>query len=391
MSEEFTQLLQSARKASASGSSRNAVDLYRRALALDPANVSAIVGLGHGFRSLGQSVDAVRLYRDAIRLKPNSGAAWWALANMKTVSLGRNDLERLRDQLSGEQTSALNTVLLCFSMGKALDDTGDNAGAFAAYARGNALMADIRPYQAQSDMQLFGELIGSSEPTASTSEPAIEGQAFPVPVFIVGMPRSGSTLVEQILGSHSAIGGGGEFSYLADVLITAADAAFVPIGHQAAAVSDDQVQQIRRAYFDAWGPQIGTAPIFVDKQLNNFWLIGQIARCFPTSPIIDVRRHPFDACYGAFKQLFAQGQEFTYSFESYAAYYDMYLRIMAHWKRLLPHQLHSIYLEELVQNPQTALDPILANMHIEWSTDMLDFHRNPGSSTRRARSRSANP
>ena len=353
------------------------MDLYQRALALDPTNIAAIVGLGHGLRSLGQGVDAVRLYRDAIRLKPDSGAAWWALANMKTVSFGRNDLKLLRDQLSGEQRSALNTALLCFSIGKALDDTGDNAGAFAAYARGNALMADIRPYQAQSDMQLFGELVRSSSSAVSTPVPAIEDQAFPVPIFIVGIPRSGSTLVEQILGSHPAIGGGGEFSYLADILMAAADAASVPIGHQAAALSDDQIQQIRRSYIEAWGPHIGTAPIFIDKQLNNFWLIGQIARCFPSSLIIDVRRHPFDSCYGAFKQLFAQGQEFTYSFEFYAAYYEMYVKLMAHWKTLLPQQVHRIYLEELVQNPKAVLEAILSQADLKWSDDMLDFHRHP--------------
>ncbi len=370
-------MLQKARDASARGSSRVAVDLYQRALALDSTNVATIVGLGHVLRSLGQSTDAIRLYRDAIRLKPGSGAAWWALANMKTVSFDCNELELLRDQLSRPQPSVLNTALLCFSIGKALDDVGDKSAAFAAYVRGNAIMADVRPYQEQADMQLFDDLVGSSAPAVSTSKPAIDEQAFPIPIFIVGMPRSGSTLVEQILGSHSSIGGGGEFSYLAEILVAVADAASIPIGRQAVFLSDDQVHQIRQSYFEAWGPQTGATPILMDKQLNNFWLIGQIARCFPSSPIVDVRRHPFDACYGAFKQLFAQGQEFTYSFESYAAYYDMYLRIMAHWETLLPQQIHRIYLEDLVQNPQAALEPILVNMHLEWSSDMLEFYRNP--------------
>jgi tetratricopeptide (TPR) repeat protein len=377
VSEEFTQLLQSARDASASGQSGNAVDLYQRALALDPTNIAAIIGLGHGLRSLGQGMDAVRLYRDAIRLKPGSGAAWWALANMKTVPLDSDDLGLLRDELSRPQPSAINTALLCFSTGKALDDVGDTSAAFAAYVRGNAIMADVRPYQEQADMQLLEDLLAWSAPAKFTPATDIAEQAFPVPVFIVGMPRSGSTLVEQILGSHSSIGGGGEFSYLADILIAAADAASVPIGRQAAALTDNQVQQIRRSYFSAWSPHVGTAQFFIDKQLNNFWLIGQIARCFPSSPIIDVRRHPFDACFGAFKQLFAQGQEFTYSFKSYAAYHGMYLQIMAHWKTLLPNQIHSIYLEELVQNPKAAIGPVLAGMHLQYSGDMQDFYRNP--------------
>ncbi len=369
---DLNPLLRAARQAAARGDAAGSASLFGEVLAADARNHAALVGRGHALRALGRAAEAAGHYRRAIADQPASGPAWWALANMKTIALAGDDVAMLTASLAGADATGVNRALLLFTLAKARDDAGDAAAAFAAYAAGNAIMAAHRPYPGGDDNALCAQIIAA--PVAVSECAAAAGE--PVPIFIVGLPRTGSTLVEQILGSHPAIGGGGEFSHLADILVAAAAAAGVSIGQQAAALDDSSAGAIRRAFAAAWADQRGPAPVFIDKQLNNFWLIGQIARCFPGAPIVDVQRHPFDAAYGAFKQVFAQGQDYSYDFAAYAAYHRLYRRLMDHWAAALPGHVHKVWLEELVRGPRPVLDPILAQLGLGWSAEMDAFHRN---------------
>jgi tetratricopeptide (TPR) repeat protein len=359
------------------GEHERALLLYRRLLAETPQAEELHLSIGHAQKTLGRSREAIESYR-AAQCRADFGDAYWSLANLKTYGFSDEEIERMRREESGETTSLEDRYHFCFALGKALEDRGDYAGSFHYYERGNALKKSSSRYRPETierntrlQMQIctrefFAERAGLGCPSEA-------------PIFIVGLPRAGSTLLEQILASHSRVEGTLE---LPDIPRLAAEL----VGRDGdnhnprypAILAGMQPQEFRRlgeAYLASTRPYRAGKPHFIDKMPNNFRHVGLIHLILPNARIIDARREPMACCFSNFKQLFASGQEFTYSLEDIARYYASYVALMNHWDRALPGKVLRIQHEELVEDLEGHVHRLLAFCGLEFEPACLEFHK----------------
>ena len=335
---------------------------------------------GHSLTAAGRQADAIAAYRKSNQLDPELGEAWWSLANLKTFRFTDDDTAQIRSQLARSGLREEDRFHFEFALARALEDAGDYAASFAHYAEGNRLRRRTAPYDPeavtsllQRSMRLF---------TAEFfRQRAGFGDAAPDPIFIVGLPRSGSTLVEQILASHSAIEGTAE---LPDVVAIVHDLAEGP-GRGAGAgypevlagLDADTFRTLGRRYLESTRIQRRAGvPHFIDKMPNNFAHVGLIHLMLPNARIIDTRRHPLACCLSNFKQLFARGQQFTYDLEDLGRYYREYVGLMAHFDRVLPGRVHRVFYEHLVQDTETEVRRLLAYCGLPFEDACLRFHEN---------------
>ena len=316
------------------GSTEAAIDLYGELLRQRSDDPELHLSLGHALKTQGSRYEAERAYREAARQRPNFGDAYWSLANLKTFSFTDEQLATMREQVDAQRTPFVDRYHLCFALGNALEDRSEYAESFQFYARGNALKKEECHYQPELlertiDRQVELCTRGFFEQRQGY------GCRDPSPIFIVGLPRAGSTLLEQILASHSQVEGTME---LADIprLVGALDL------HASGARYPDVLALPSAENFRAFGEsyirdtrhyRVSDRPFFIDKMPNNFRHVGLIHLMLPNAKIIDARREPMACCFSNFKQLFATGQQFTYSLEDIGRYYRTYERIMEHWDR----------------------------------------------------------
>jgi tetratricopeptide (TPR) repeat protein len=362
------------------GQHTRALSLYRQLLtdATQPAELH--LSIAHSLKTLGDTPAAVAEYRAAALARPAYGEAYWSLANLKTYRFTREELERM---LAAEATPGLaeaDRVHLCFALGKALEDGGQYQRSFEYYSRGNALKRAASGYRPEAietaaraqreicDRALFERLAAAGTDAAD-------------PIFIVGLPRSGSTLIEQILASHSAVEGTQE---LADVPRIVADLKG-PTGSVDQPAYPRILARMSAADFRRLGEQYlrdtrayraTGRPRFIDKMPNNFRHLGLIHLMLPRATIIDVRREPMACCFSNFKQLFAQGQSFTYALEDIARYYRTYLQLMRHWDRVLPGRVLHVQYEDVVNDLQGSVRRLLQHCGLEPEPACLAFHQN---------------
>jgi len=364
------------------GDHERALTLYRELLPT-AANASEVhLSIAHSLKTLGRTGEAIDAYRASCAARPNYGDAYWSLANLKTYRFADEELARMRLEESNTRTGPADRYHLCFALGKALEDRGDYAASFGYYERGNALKKATTHYRPEST-----ELNTRLQKEVCTREffaaRAGVGCPAPDPIFIVGLPRSGSTLIEQILASHSQVEGTMELAEIPRLVhqLNARDA-----GGAGAAEGDPPYPRALTSLtprdFAALGEdylartriyRVAGRPFFIDKMPNNFRHIGLIHLILPRARIIDARREPMACCFSNFKQLFASGQEFTYSLDDIARYYRTYVELMRHWDEVLPGKVLRVQHEDVVNDLETNVRRILAFCGLDFEPACLEF------------------
>lgn len=357
-----------------------AIDLYEEVLARFPNQPKGWMSYGHALKTVGRSADCVDAYRKAVDQAPSLGEAWWSLANMKTYRFTDADLATMEGQLAREDLPEEDRFHLHYALGKAHEDAACYAPSFEHYAKG----AQLRRAQIAYDPSVMREHVVRSK-AALTAElfASRAGQGCPAsdPIFILGLPRAGSTLIEQILASHSAVEGTME---LPDVTAmarrlrggkTPKDPSAYP--EILATLSPDDLQALGQEFLDRTRVQRKTAkPLFIDKMPNNFAHVGLIALMLPNAKIIDARRHPMGCCFSGFKQHFARGQNFSYGLEDIGRYYADYVELMAHFDAVIPGRVHRVIYEEMVADPEGQIRALLDYCGLPFEEACLNFHEN---------------
>jgi tetratricopeptide (TPR) repeat protein len=354
----------------------DAVAAYRRALQLSPDFPGAWLGLGHVLKTIGQRQDAIAAYRKCIEVRPDNGESYWSLANLKTYRLSDGDIDAMTMSLGREVLNDQSAVNFQFALAKAHEDRGDYATAWQYYRDGNARQRMLEKYDPvqTEDMNAAIRAVFTS---GLLAEKAGGGARDPAPIFVVGLPRSGSTLIEQILASHSQVEGTSELPYLGRVATSLNRNRADGINYPQA------VRELSAEHFSALGEdylrlaalhrQEGL-PHFIDKMPNNFPNIGFLHLILPRATIIDARRHPLDSCLSCFRQLFARGQTFTYDLADIGEYFLEYQRTMDHWRDVLPGKVLTVQYEELVGDLQPQVERLLAHCGLPWEDACLNYH-----------------
>lgn len=347
-----------------------ALSLYEQVLKQAPNQPRVWMSYGHMLKTVGRQGDGVGAYRQALALMPTLGEAWWSLANLKTVRFSDEDIAAMELALVREDLTPEDHWHLDFALGKAFEDRGDPEAAFRHYAAGNALRRRRMPYKAEDTTQNVDVAIATFTP-ALLAGLAGQGCAAQDPIFVLGMPRAGSTLVEQILASHSQVEGTSE---LADIGFLARQIEGYPAA--IASLPAGELHKLGEAYLSRTRVQRHTSrPLFIDKMPNNWLHVPFIHLILPNAKIIDARRHPLACCFSNFKQHFARGQGFSYSLEDMGRYYREYVRAMAHYDRVLPGVVHRVIYERMVEDTEAEVRALLDHCGLPFEEACLSFHK----------------
>ncbi len=357
------------------GDHEGAVAIFRRALEREPASVPALVGLGNTLKTIGRQAEAIEAYREATRARPAASEAWWSLSNLKTFRFEDSEIEAMQARLDGAGLSEEARAQFSFALGKALEDLGEHRRAFALYDAGNRARRKLENYD-PVQTELMNERIRATFDAEFIARHAGAGEPDPAPIFIVGLPRSGSTLIEQILGSHPDVDATHELPE-AGRLIQAInrgrrdrDAYPEAVrGYDAAAFA-----ALGRDYLGATRRYRQGAPRFTDKYPNNFASVGLLSLALPNARFINARRHALDTCLSCYKQLFARGQPFTYDLTELGEYYVDYDRMMRHWHAVLPGRVLDVQYEDVVTDLPGQVRRMLDFLGLPWDDACLRFH-----------------
>jgi tetratricopeptide (TPR) repeat protein len=332
---------------------------------------------------VGRTGEAIAAYRRCLALEPWAGDAWWSLANMKTFRFEDADVDAMRAQLARAGLGAGDRAHLSFALGKALEDRADHAAAFDHYARGNALRREQGRYSADRNNARLRRAAGIYDADFFRARQGWGAQA-PDPIFIVGMPRAGSTLVEQILASHPLVEGTMELEEILAIARTlwreaGETHASSPARYDEALADLDPaaVRALGERYIERTRIHRKTgAPFFIDKMPNNFAHAGLIRVALPNARIVDVRRHPMACGFSMFKQQFARGQDFSYSLEDIGRYYRDYVEYMAHFDRVQPGSILRVCYEDLVADTEAQVRRLLDHCGLPFDAACLRFFEN---------------
>jgi len=351
---------------------------YRRVIDRSPDSPGIHLACGHALKTIGSRAEAEEAYRNACRVKPDFGDAWWSLANLKTYQFSDTELACMEAQEAAPGTSLYDRFHLCFALGRAREQRADYAEAFQWYDKGNRLKQTQTRYSADR----FSDECDAQRAHCSSKlfeRRGGEGCMAADPIFIVGLPRAGSTLLEQILSSHSMVDGTFELpNILALAHRLGGRRRMDQPSRYPAVLAELDAADLRRfggQYIEETRVYREGAPMFTDKMPNNFRHIGLIHLILPNARIIDARRHPMACCFSAFKQLFAEGQEFTYGLENVGRYYRDYVELMDHWDRVLPGRILRVQYEELVSDFEAQVRRLLEHCGLPWEENCLAFHR----------------
>jgi len=360
------------------GRHERAIELYRGLLsdATQPAELH--LSIAHSLKTLGRGAEAVAEYRAAAAARPTFGDAYWSLANLKTYRFEDAELEQMRSAEANAATALVDRYHLCFALGKALEDRSQYEKSFEYYARGNALKRPETHYQPEA-LELNTRLqieVCTPELFARHQHTGVRAAD---PILIVGLPRSGSTLIEQILASHSRVEGTHELAEIpriaADLRGRESDSDKPRYPAVLAVMTAEDFQRLGEQYLGATRIYRTGKDRFIDKMPNNFRHLGLIHLMLPNAKIIDARREPMACCFGNFKQLFASGQEFTYSIEDIARYYRTYLELMRHWDAVLPGRVLRVHYEDVVDDLAANVRRLLDFCELEFEPACVEFHR----------------
>ncbi len=360
------------------GQNQRAIEIYRGMRADWPQSWDAPLWMGHALKTIGRLDEAVECYRAAALARPDFGDAYWSLANLKLYRFSDHEIAAMRAEEAEPTTALQDCYHLCFALGKALEDRGETAQSWLYYERGNALKHSETRYAPEAF-----ETNTRRQKTVCTRAffEARPGWGAPArdPIFVLGLPRSGSTLIEQILASHSEVEGTQELANIQRAVIDIQGpdpdddnprypAVMVDMGA-------DDFRALGERYLAETAVYRSDRPFFVDKMPNNFRHLGLIHLMLPTARIIDARREPMACCFSNLKQLFAQGQEFTYSAGDIARYYRTYLDLMDHWDAALPGRVLRVHHEDVVDDLEGSVRRMLDHCGLAFEPACIDFHK----------------
>ena len=356
-----------------------ALDMFDRVLAAQPGDPATLTSRGHALKTLGRTDDAVASYKAALAADPNYGDAWYALANLKTYAFSDEALTAMQDAALAPGLGFMSRVYLSFALAKAFEDRGDIDQAFTHYQRGN----DLKRQQARyTTIQMQDEFEAQKThcDAALFAAQSGKGHSAPDPIFIVGLPRAGSTLIEQILASHRQVDGTLELPNILSLAhrlrgrhLVSDRNRYPRILHE---LSADELRGLGADYINKTRIHRQGAPFFTDKMPNNFRHIGLIHLILPNAKIIDARRAPMDCCWSGYKQLFAEGQEFTYGLEEIGHYYRGYVELMDHWDAVLPEgRILRVQHEDVLDDLEGQVRRILDYCDLPFETACIEFHQ----------------
>ena len=349
---------------------------YQRCLDLAPQHAGAWLGLGHMLKTLGRQDEGIEAYQRCLELEPDFGEAYYSLANLKTYRFDDAQIQEMKERVASESVKEVSEVNFLFALAKAYEDRGDFDQAWHYYEQGNdkqRILVSYDPVQTETvnndlieffNAEFFKEHLNSGNPDRS-------------PIFVLGMPRSGSTLVEQIIASHSQVEGTSELPYIGRISKSLnrnrADGMRYP-----QVLSELEPRHFHRLGQDylqmAAMHRVEGTPRFIDKMPNNFPSVGLIHSILPNAKIIDARRHPMDACLGNLKQLYAKGQTFSYDQNDIGEYYLQYQRMMDHWDEVLPGKVLRVQYEDTVADLESQVLRILEYLELPWEDGCLNFY-----------------
>jgi tetratricopeptide (TPR) repeat protein len=361
---------------SAAGRIEEAIRAHEHALELRADHPASLIGLAHLMKTIGRTEQAISSYRRCAQVKPDNGEIYWSLANLKTYRFTDAEIAEMNARIADAQLDESSRVNFLFAVAKAWEDRGDYSRAFTHYREANTrqrALVSFDPVQ----MESVNERIRNVFTADFVREHAGCGNPDEAPVFILGLPRSGSTLLEQILASHSQVEGTGELPYLGRISSSLSR-------NRAGGMNyPESVRELSGKHFHALGTQYldraavhraRHAPRFIDKMPNNFPIIGLLHLILPNARIIDARRHPIDACLSCYRQHFAKGQPFTFDLMEIGQYYLEYERLMDHWHAVVPGRVLTVQYEEVVADLEGQVRRLLDYCGLPWEDACLRFH-----------------
>jgi tetratricopeptide (TPR) repeat protein len=353
---------------------------YERASQLQPENVHLHVSAGHVQKTLGKRVESEASYKAALAMDPGLGEAWWSLADLKNYAFTDAEVTAMQSLLGMGKADSASVAQVHFALGKALEQRREYARAFSHYAEGNALKRRAEPFDISGFERRCERIRSFFDPTFFDARRG-SGNPARAPIFIVGLPRSGSTLIEQILASHSGVAGTMELPNILNIVGQLDDLAPAREGYPEtlARLSLAELAALGSRYLKETAALHPDRERFTDKLPNNFSHVGLIHAILPNAAVIDARRHPMDACFSTFKQHFAEGQTFSYDLQSLGRYYRAYLSLMDHWDAVLPGTVLHVRYEAVVREPEREIRRLLAHCGLDFEPQCLNFH-----ATRRA-------
>ena len=359
------------------GEYQEAIGLFDEVLAMLPGDALTLTSRGHALKTCGRQAEAIQSYKSALASNPWHGDAYYSLSNLKTYQFEENEIQEMLALEKREELDPASKVHVDFALGKALEDAADYARSFEFYARGNQLKRQQSSYDRD---KMSEELAAQRAYFTRELFESRAGAGFDVrdPIFIVGLPRAGSTLLEQILSSHSQVDGTLE---LPNIPATAQklrrqgrEGGDKPYPQLLQDVSDEELASLGRRYIEETRIHRGSAPFFIDKMPNNFRHIGLIKLILPNAKIIDARRHPMACCFSGFKQLFAEGQEFSYDLQDIGRYYNDYVDLMDHWEDVIRGTILRVHYENVVEDLEGQVKRVLDFCGLPFESACLDYY-----------------
>ncbi len=353
--------------------------IYEAVLKEFPQQPKIWMSYGHSLKTAGRLADAVSSYRRAIAMQPTLGEAYWSLANLKTFRFSDDDISAMRDALERSDLEDEDRLHFEFSLGKGLEDAGDYRESFAHYASGNAIRKKSHPYNADDTTKFVQRSKAIFTPDFCAAR-AGAGLPAPDPIFIVGLPRAGSTLIEQILASHPLVEGTMELPDIPRIameIVRRDGRDEVGFAQAVAAVPPDQLRSLGEQYLaDTRAQRKTDKPFFIDKMPNNCLYVWLIHLILPNAKIIDARRHPLGCCFSGFKQHFSRGQNFSYGLDDIGRYYRDYVEMMAHVDSVMPGRVHRVFYEAMIENTETEIRRLLEHCRLPFESACLKFYEN---------------
>ena len=375
--DNLTYQAQKASEIMQNGDHEEAIILLDDILTKNPFNFSTLTSKGHAQKTLGRTDQAIESYQAAYQIKPDHGEAFFSLANLKTYSFTNNELDSMREQVQRVDLSLRDKAYFHFALAQGCEVNGEYDEAFFHLETGNKIKNDQSQYSIERmEKELQAQIDVCDE--AFFRDLGIGGHDAKDPIFILGLPRAGSTLIEQILASHSMIDGTLELPNILSIAQSLrGDDIYGKLGNYPKSMKSltlEQRESLGKGFIEDTMMHRKDAPMFTDKMPNNFRHIGLIHLIMPNAKIIDARRYPLDCCFSMFKQLFAQGQEFSYGLAEAGSYYNNYVKLMNHWNGVLPNKILRVNNEDIIEDLEGQVHRMLEFLELPYEEECISFY-----------------